>query len=82
VVLGKVSARLRLGDEVIDLLDWNASAAPNRNHQGPTVRAVLPSVDTDRIVLELLADDGMESTYVFQYRRKTQSKKIKTLNNM
>lgn len=81
-VSGKVSARLRLGDEVIDLLDWNASAAPNRNHQGPTVRAVLPSVDTDRIVLELLADDGMESTYVFQYRRKTQPKKIKTLNNM
>lgn len=82
-VHGKVSARIRLGEQTIELLDWNANAIANRNHRGPTVRAVLPKADTDRIILELSSEEGWGSTYVFQYRPKKPSvKKAKTLNNV
>ena len=50
-------------------MQWNASTAANENKQGPTVRFKLPKIDgTDRLTLNLLADNGMENSYVYQYR--------------
>ena len=65
---GKVRAILQIGDRTLDLLEWSAEAEAGLNTQGPTVRAVLPRVDADRMTLILQADDGMESRYCLQYK--------------
>ena len=66
---GRVRATLTLGNETIELLEWNAKTGANGNLQGPTVRFKLPKVQgIDRLTLTLCADDGMENEYVYQYR--------------
>lgn len=77
---GKVDVSIRLGDKEIKLLTWEASADANRNTQGPTVRAVLPAVDTDKLYLKLTAENGMSSEYSFVYKKKTNTVKIKMMN--
>ena len=82
-VSGCVRATLTVGEERIDLIEWNAKADANRNTEGPTVRAVLPNVAADRLVLTLSAEDGTDSTYVFQYvPKKDKIQKPKTLNGI
>ena len=66
---GRVRVTLTLGEETVELLEWNAKTAANTNQQGPTVRYVLPMVENaDRLTLRLIAENGTESTYVYQYR--------------
>ena len=66
---GKVRATLTLGDETVELLEWSAKTEANDNKQGPTVRFKLPKVDgVDRLTLNLIAENGLENQYVYQYR--------------
>ena len=64
---GRVSVKACVGDKAYDLISWEASAEPNANMRGVTVRFILPDVATDRITLTL---DGGEysSTYEYHYR--------------
>lgn len=62
------SATLTLGGKTYDLLEWRASAAANRNTQGPTVRFVLPEASDDRLVLDLTGRNGTSSRYTLQYK--------------
>ena len=79
-VSGKVHARLQIGNEIIDLLEWYAEAEENANRQGPTVRQILPNIDTDRLVLSLESGER-SSSYCLLYRPKKASKpKQKILN--
>ena len=80
-VKGKVHAHLQVGDECVDLLDWSAEAEANGNMQGPTVRWILPNVETDRLTLTLESEDGMSSTYCIHYvPKKKSAPKPKILN--
>ena len=72
-IKGKVHARLQVGEETVDLLDWSAEAEANGNMQGPTVRWILPNVEADRLTLTLESEDGMSSTYCLQYKPKKKS---------
>lgn len=66
---GKVRVTITIGEQTTELLEWNASADANSNQQGPTVRYLLPKIDNaDRLILNLIAEDGMESQYIYQYR--------------
>ena len=67
-VKGKVRVTLTVGDETVELTEWNAAAAANGNLQGPTVRWILPNVDADCLTLTLSAEEGRSSTYRLQYR--------------
>ena len=69
-VSGKVKAKLSVGGETYDLLEWNAETKANQNSQGPTLRFVLPSVKDDRMVLTLEGENGTSSTYTLQYVNK------------
>ena len=66
---GRVEVSLTLGEDTVNLLEWTADAAENENKQGPTVRYKLPTVyGIDRLTLRLIADNGMENEYIYQYR--------------
>ena len=79
-ISGKVDVSIRLGDKEIKLLSWDAEAEINRNTQGPTVRTVLPAVETDKLTLVLSAEDGMSSEYSFVYSQKANTVKVKMMN--
>ena len=79
---GKVTVTLTLGDETVTLLEWNAKTDANNNLRGPTVRYQLPLVeDADKLLIRLLAENGMESTYTYQYKPKKRKKTINKRNN-
>ena len=66
---GSVKVTLTIGDKTETLLEWHADTAENANKQGPTVRFRLPVVEgVDRLTLNLVAENGMENQYVYQYR--------------
>ena len=69
-ITGKVHVTLTVGDTVIELLDWQAEAGANGNCHGPTVRCILPNVETDRLTLTLRSEEGMSSTYCLRYTPK------------
>ena len=79
-VRGTVRVRLQIGNESFDLLEWNAKTDKNANLQGPTVRQILPNIDTDRLTF-ILESGEYSSTYCLLYRPKNTSKsKQKILN--
>ncbi|MEN8203364.1 MAG: hypothetical protein ABFS28_12270 [Bacteroidota bacterium] len=68
---GTLSIRLRAAGEEVELLRWDFGEAPaNRNLEGPTVRGILPSWDSDRfdLVLEVEGHPEYSSVYTLQYR--------------
>ena len=68
-VSGTVRVRASIGDEVIDLGEWTASAEANSNKRGPTVRFTLPNIEgTNKLVLTLDSGDEKGSTYTFVYK--------------
>ena len=78
---GKVHAKLQIGDEVIDLLDWQAKTDANSSLQGPTVRWILPNVDANRLTLILESENGMSSSYCLYYKpRKRRTVTQRALN--
>lgn len=79
-VSGAVRISVCIGAKTSQLLEWNASVGANTNLQGPTVRFVLPGVETDRVTLMLESDNGLSSSYCLHYRRKHVSKAIRILN--
>ena len=79
-VSGTVHARLQLGTQTLDLLEWSAKAEKNANLQGPTVRHILPNIDTDRITL-ILESGEFSSTYCLLYRPKKVSKPTQKILN-
>ena len=80
-ISGKVHARLQVGDETVELLDWNATAEENANMQGPTVRWILPNVEADKLTLTLESENGMSNSYTIKYYPKKKSApKPKLLN--
>ena len=80
-VSGKVHVTARVGEEVFDLLEWNATAEANGNKRGPTVRFVLPRADgNNKVVLTLASENGMESEYVYLYRSKSRKPVLRQLN--
>ena len=81
-VSGKVSARLSVGGQTYDLLEWSAKAEASKNLQGPTLRFVLPSVNDDRLVLTLEGENGTSSTYTLQYVNKKEAKPAYRIMNM
>ena len=81
-VSGKVSARLSVGGQTYDLLEWSAKAEANKNLQGPTLRFVLPSVNDDRLVLTLEGENGTSSIYTLQYANKKEAKPAYRIMNM
>ncbi len=62
-----VRVRLQIGNETVDLLEWSAKAEAGANLQGPTVRQILPNIDTDRLTL-ILESGELSSTYCLRYR--------------
>ncbi|MBQ9099335.1 MAG: hypothetical protein IJY50_07900 [Clostridia bacterium] len=79
-VSGTVHVSAKVGDEVIELLDWSAAAEANGNHRGPTVRFELPHAETDRVTLVLQADGGLESQYELLYTPK--KKKVNVVRQL
>ena len=79
-VSGTVHAQLQLGTQTIDLLEWNAKAEKNANLQGPTVRHILPNIDTDRITLTLESGE-LSSSYCLLYHPKKESKPAQKILN-
>ena len=79
-VSGKVHARLQIGNEIIDLLEWYADAEKNANRQGPTVRQILPNIDTDRLVLSLESGERSSSYCLLYHPKKASKPKQKILN--
>lgn len=79
---GTVSVSLQVGDTVTHLLDWDAETGENENVQGPTVRCILPDVQTDRFTLILQNENGMENRYCLRYYRKAQAvaPKVRIMN--
>jgi len=68
---GSVEAILELGGSETVLLRWDHPAVPaNRNLAGPTLRHVLPRVETDRMTLRLRNPEAPErdSAYLLLYR--------------
>ena len=65
---GKVEVCLQIGGKEIELLQWSAEAEAGLNTQGPTVRAILPHAEADRMTVILRAENGMESRYCLQYK--------------
>ena len=80
-VADTVKAVLIVGENEIELLDWKATATANANAQGPTVRCVLPSVDTDKITLKLIAQNGRENEYYLHYTPDIKVINTRALNN-
>ena len=64
---GTVHVTAKVGDATYELLDWHAEAGANGNQRGPTVRFPLQHANTDRVVLTLTAENGMESEYEYLY---------------
>ena len=77
---GSVRVRLQIGNESIDLLEWSAKTDKNSNLQGPTVRQLLPHLDTDRLTLTLESGE-YSSTYCLLYRPKKASKPKQKIMN-
>ena len=76
-----VSASIKIGDEIIELLSWSSTADASSNSQGPTVRCVLPYADTDYFILELQGINGTSNSYYLRYRpKKAAAAKPKILN--
>ena len=67
---GIAEVSLQIGDRSIDLLSWKAETGACAHIQGPTVRCILPAVDTDRLYLTVKAENGLESRYCFKYVNK------------
>lgn len=59
--------KLKLGDRVIDVIEWKAEAEKQSNRQGPTIRCQLPEEKGDTLVLLLENRNGRESEYTLQY---------------
>ena len=68
-VEGKVVVSIKIGEYEKELLEWSGEAEPNLNCAGPTVRCVLPATDSDRLVLTLRGENGMENSYCLRYDR-------------
>ena len=78
---GRVRITATVGGSQFDLLEWNAETAANSHKRGPTVRFDLPHEETDRVILTLAAEGGMESEYVFRYNpKKKKTAQIRQLN--
>jgi hypothetical protein len=70
-----------VGEEVFDLLEWSAETSANSHKRGPTVRFVLPRAeDTNKVILTLSAENGMESEYEYLYRAKSKKPVLRQLN--
>lgn len=70
---GLVHVKLVAGDHELLLASWEyGPAGPNSNLEGPVVRGILPSWDTDRFTLELTVEGYPEynSSYTFLYASK------------
>ena len=78
---GRVHVTARVGEEVFDLLEWSAETSANSHKRGPTVRFVLPRAeDTNKVILTLSAENGMESEYEYLYRAKSKKPVLRQLN--
>ena len=66
---GKVKVSAKVGDNEFALIEWQATASPNANMRGVTVRFVLPEApEADRITLTLDAGSEYSSIYEYSYR--------------
>ena len=81
-ISGKVSAYITVGEKAIHMLDWNAETQSNTNTQGPTARVVLPDVEACALVLTLMAENGLSSTYTLKYTPKVAKKPAHKILNM
>lgn len=79
-VSGKVQVLLKVGNEQQELLNWQATAGPNSNVQGPTVHVTLPESTDDFITLLLVAENGFENEYRLLLRHKKPTAKVKQMN--
>ena len=73
---GTVHVTAKVGEHDFELIDWHTETGANANRRGPTVRFTLPHADTDRVVLTLAAENGMESEYEFRYIAKEEIQRI------
>lgn len=84
---GKVTIKLRTGEEELKLLTWEfEKAKANKNIKGPTVRGMLPHWDADRfdVVLEVEDKPQYSSSYTLPYkpvREKAKRNEVRQLNN-
>ena len=58
---------VKVGDTVIDVMEWKAETGANANRRGPTIRVPLPREKGDTVVLTLENENGRASTYTLQY---------------
>ena len=79
---GEVSVSLKIGDQVLPLLDWkNVHTDANTNLQGAQVCCVLPNAEgANDMRLVLSAPNGMSSEYRLLYTEKSTARKPKILN--
>ena len=67
-VSGKVFVSAKIGNETVDLGEWDACASANDNKRGPTVRFTLPDAQGEhKITLTLKSDGEKDSSYEFLY---------------
>ncbi len=66
-VSGHVRVVLEIGGEEFELVSWSGSTEANENRIGPSVNFRLPEVDTDRMTLKLISENGLESSYTLKY---------------
>ena len=82
-VSDSVKVTLTVGDTVVDIIEWNATAEINSNRRGPTVRYELPEENGNTLVLCLENENGLDSTYRLMYEskgKKVSNNKPKTMN--
>ena len=58
---------VKVGNTVIDVMEWKAETGANANRRGPTIRVPLPRESGDTVVLTLENENGRASTYALQY---------------
>ena len=63
----KTAVKATVGDKNYELISWEASAEPNTNTRGVTVRFTLPDLAADKITLTLDAGE-YTSSYEYHYR--------------
>jgi len=65
-----VQIRVRIGQTVYDLLTWNTGAIePGVNKLGPAINLQLPvEAESNRLVLELVSENGLHSSYTLLLR--------------
>lgn len=76
---GRLEAFLTEGDQEVFLLAWDfPKLQPNTNLPGPTIRNLLPRLETDRVTLKLrvVGRPEMDSQYDLVYRSKV--KRVQT----